>query len=1228
MPGGPKRSSINRADALRLHSALGDAGVAGPARVLGFVWQPETEAPEDSGKRKVPATVSPPPPFQPPARRAMSPVPFWRARALIPRERTPTQAATVEMAAFEPLRPEDLRARGKVPPTPPIVSEARLRRRLDRALRSARPGRDIDVEALVARLARGHGLEVLPRRSGLRQALVVVLLDNAERLTVFHDDIAELALSLYRRLDAANVRFLPAPSRRHGTRALRRAVGAADVVLAVSDLGFYGAERDRARWAELGATLRKDGLELRALVPRPAWRWSKLLARLWHAIDWSRPEGPGRVRAPVPAAGVPAASPVEALLALAAPAVRMEPGLLRALRRVLGPAADLGTEADVWNHPEVDGSSTSTLELEPALSQALKAKGLGAGWDRDLVGRAARTIVRWHRPLADLVWATDVWHLCACGVEEGALGEEVVAAAEEVLARAAASADREGQAASEVKHGLLRFLSRAKDRAPGGGSDHQRFSGLLERVVEIVREHDPDAVLPSEPTPTMLDHDRHAPPPRRFAVRQQGARLLVAPGDLEAQGSMIATWMVGHRDVALGDGSSPAERVKLDDAAAVAIDCPAPEGRLVLVSDHETVEVEAWSPPSWATRTGRDGHGAWAELEVEGVAQRLRWISPGRFMMGSPESEDGRWDNEGPQHEVHITEGYWLAETPCTQALWEAVMGDNPSRFRSPNRPVETVSWDDCQRFLDRLNFRFRDLELELPTEAEWEYACRASTDTATWRGALAIRGANDAPGLNPIAWYGGNSGVAFDLAEGTDSSNWPDKQFPHDQAGARRVADKAPNPWGLYDMLGNVFEWCQDGWRDYELGLETNPVGPDEAGLNRIIRGGSWRELARYVRAACRFVRRPDLRGGDLGFRLSRGSRAGGAQGEVAGARDGAERRGTSRRARRRRSRAWVDRLDWAIDGGVDRFGRWAAIEVGGLRHGLRWIAPGRFAMGSPESEQGRYADEGPQHEVTLTEGFWLGETLVTQALWQAVMGQNPSRFVSPDRPVESVSHEDCEAFLERLNGLIPGLGGRMPTEAQWEYACRAGTTGATYRGDLLIRGERDAPALDAMAWYGGNSGVDFELDTGHDSRDWPEKQYPHVLAGSHPVGRKLPNAWGLYDMLGNVNEWCRDSWHPGAPYPKGPRVDPVGEGGSYRVIRGGSWSEHARFLRAAYRRGFPPGFRFVDVGFRLSRGPSPEPEAEGRGGAGTPSRGRQARDEPPARPEKRVERPDRDEP
>ena len=291
------------------------------------------------------------------------------------------------------------------------------------------------------------------------------------------------------------------------------------------------------------------------------------------------------------------------------------------------------------------------------------------------------------------------------------------------------------------------------------------------------------------------------------------------------------------------------------------------------------------SPPDWASGWGQDRFGVYVAFRIGAATQRMRWIPPGRFWMGSREDEAGRFNWEGPRHEVTLTEGFWLFDTPCTQALWEAVMGENPSKFVSPTRPVEQVSFEDVQRFLARVNECVPGLSLELPSEAQWEYACRARTETATYVGAMVIIGEANAPVLDPIAWYRGNSGVDFDLADGWDSSDWKEKQYDHAKAGTRKVGLKKPNPWGLHDMLGNVWEWCADAWHDSYAGAPTDGLARDGGGAaSRVIRGGSWFELARDVRAAFRNRLDPADRDVIIGFRCARVQSASAAGGRSVG--------------------------------------------------------------------------------------------------------------------------------------------------------------------------------------------------------------------------------------------------------------------------------------------------------------------------------------------------------
>jgi formylglycine-generating enzyme required for sulfatase activity len=227
-------------------------------------------------------------------------------------------------------------------------------------------------------------------------------------------------------------------------------------------------------------------------------------------------------------------------------------------------------------------------------------------------------------------------------------------------------------------------------------------------------------------------------------------------------------------------------------------------------------------------------------------------------------------------------------------------------------------------------------------------------------------------------------------------------------------------------------------------------------------------------------------------------------------------------------------------------------------------WLPWGIFTMGSPTNEVDRYANEGPQTQVTLTRGFFLGRYEVTQGEYLAVMGSNPSYFTGDtNRPVERVSWHDATNYCarltaqERLAGRLPaGWAYRLPTEAEWEYACRAGTTNRFYYGD-----DPGYTQLANYAWYSANSG-----------------------STTHPVGGKLPNRWGLYDMAGNVWEWCSD-WY--GAYPGGSVTDPQGPAsGSNRVVRGGSWSFNAFHCRSASRYG-DPASRGFDIGFRVVLAP-----------------------------------------
>ncbi len=282
------------------------------------------------------------------------------------------------------------------------------------------------------------------------------------------------------------------------------------------------------------------------------------------------------------------------------------------------------------------------------------------------------------------------------------------------------------------------------------------------------------------------------------------------------------------------------------------------------------------------------------------LGMRFRYVPAGRFRMGSPEGEPGRFARETP-HEVELTRGFWLGETPVTQSQWRQVMGNSPSRFSAggDDCPVETVTWYDAVAFANRLSemaglpvcyelectgtpgergyacakAELKRLDCEgyrLPTEAEWERAVRAGTDSAVYTGTFTIKEDGTSPQLERIAWYEANS-----------------RQQIHP------IRGKAPNAWGLFDMLGNVWEWCGDAYAEYPTKTQRDPFVHEGSG--RVYRGGSWLYVAQRVRAASRLWDEPGNCHDSLGFRLARG------QGELGSPAAGARHPGKGDRLGRR---------------------------------------------------------------------------------------------------------------------------------------------------------------------------------------------------------------------------------------------------------------------------------------------------------------------------------------
>ena len=612
-------------------------------------------------------------------------------------------------------------------------------------------------------------------------------------------------------------------------------------------------------------------------------------------------------------------------------------------------------------------------------------------------------------------------------------------------------------------------------------------------------------------------------------------------------------------------------------------------------------------------------------------------IEPGTFTMGSPSYEKGHSGAE-TEHQVKLRKAYYMAVFETTQGQYKGITEKNPAKYFGETRPVEQISYDDLRgskkganwpadREVDKKSFFGKLMAkagnlYDLPTEAQWEYACRAGKTTALNNGTN-LSSENEDENLNKLGRYSYNT---------NDGKGYYEEHTD--------VGSYLPNDWGLYDCHGNVTEWCLDWYAD-NLGSDPvkEPKGPD-TGNFRVIRGGSYTDAAKYCRCAARMFY--NSAGGFYynGFRFFLSSRGkmtrqnfnytlpatntlpvfrvkfygetddgteyllsdiGTLYGQGASgiATDSGEHKLTWVPDEDHQYLAGELEIRYEYEDVTDEANYLVFnLDDNSLRYSktapdlsddacrtkelwLRRIEPGTFTMGSPADELGR-RDYETQHQVKLTKAFYIGIFETTQKQYETITGRKPSQYWGDMRPVESVSYNrirgkakgsdwpsskdvDDDSVLGLLRSTL-FCNFDLPTEAQWEYSCRAGTTTAWNNGTDITNTDQDTE-LDKLGRYRYN----------HDDGKGGYSD-AHTTVGSY-----LPNAWGLYDMHGNVREWCLDwygSYEGDATDPKGPAE------GTYRLLRGGfHWCIGASVCRSAMRfhenpsNGHAEGFRLVII-------------------------------------------------
>ena len=851
-----KTGILGRADLLRVIRRGQQAEIDLIARQLGLALeQPSTATPQ------APITTQQDPAAPPtvadiPAQ-DLRLTPFWQAHHFEQRvhlEQPPERIETTPVTWQN--RPT------QAPRWQPLCRQNVLQPRLHKALDQHRHTRQLDVRAVVRQLGQGEWLHRLPYQQRRRCAGQIHIIDDrSDHLIPYWQDHDALLRWLLPRYAANAVAYASFREGLSEPRLLGAAPGAAyvippvgTVILILSDLGTLLQDHGHTtqRWLRFGRKVQLAGQRPLVLMPQIPHQ-THALQPYFNLLGWQAK----------PCAQNPGSSPqspLAHLLTLISPAIRLEPGFVRAVRRLAGLA--IGVESALWQDAALSSQSSVAATLHP--DEAKRWRAAFATQPQALQHKVLDCLSRWRAKLPAEIWFEEVLSLTEHTRAHCLPADDV--------AQSVAFFTQLGQQLRGVGNltpvpGSSAWFCRAEKRFSEPVWQNPKVGDALKKLSHHLHKNDPTFEADYAIDPALVTDDTL--PLQRCYVAQQGAHLCLSPTPDPANGSPLGC--IAYRLPELNYAPDLPNVKLLPASDNHTIPLPA-GGALRLRSDCEQLDCRTIHP-TWAEATGRDEGGLWADIHLQTptqtpVVQRLRWIPPGAFTQGSPDTEPGRYEDEGPLQAMVLEHGFWLFDTPVTQALWQAVMGGNPSHFKSPQRPVESIRWTDAQAFMQTLNQRYPDLHLVLPSETQWEYACRAGTQTATYAGPMVIRGQRNAPVLDDIAWYGGNSGVDFELDNGQDTTDWPEKQHAQPQAGTHPVAQKRCNSWGLYDMLGNVWEWCEDAKQDYPQTPESDVEMDAE---RRVLRGGSWGDYARGVRAAYRLWDRPGLRDDNLGFRGAR---------------------------------------------------------------------------------------------------------------------------------------------------------------------------------------------------------------------------------------------------------------------------------------------------------------------------------------------------------------------